>query len=415
MGRETLPRNSALYLEDGFWKLSWDSRSETPSGSPVAPAPGGAGDANHPIWVGMATGPKGLSREEAQQIVWRMIVSRARAQKAAQHSSMTLAEFVERKFVPEYVASKGYSGRMHYQSMLKHVLQPEEVDRVFGVEPRRPKVRLRSLADWPYLGHFSLRDVRPEYVQNLTVAALSRGYSRQTVMHIRNVVSTIFSYAQLEMYFDGDNPASPIKLPRVSRPQTPAPSLGDVHRLLELMRYPEKEMTLLAVLTGMTVAEICGLQWKRVNLGDSETVNCDEETVPARTILIREEWMRGQLGSVSKRRLGSVTIPKSLLPVLLRLSLNPKFTSPTNFVLTSRNGSPVNQTNVLTRRLKPIGMELNIPSLSWHMIRRIHKELVSEFGNQFQEQMTGVVRAAFPKDFKDTDRWRGNVETELPY
>ena len=413
MGRESLPRNSALYLEDGFWKLSWDSRTEHSSGSPAAS--GAASDASHPIWVGMATGPKGLSREEAQQIVWRMIVSRARAQKAAQHSSMTLAEFVATKFVPEYVASKGYSGRMHYQSMLKHVLRPEEVDRVFRVEPRRPKVRLRSLPDWPYLGHISLHDVRPEYVQHLTAAALSHGYSRQTVMHIRNVVSTIFSYAQLEMYFDGENPASSIKMPKVSRPQTTALSVGDVHRLLGLMRYPEKEMTLLAVLTGMTVAEICGLQWKRINMTDTETVNSDGETVPPRTILVREEWMRGQLGSVSKRRLGSVSIPRALAPIFSRLSRDPKFTGQSDFVLTSRSGSPVNQTNVLTRRLKPIGMELNIPGLSWHVIRRIHKELLAEFGIQFHHQMVGVVRAAFPKDFKESDRWRSNVDTELPY
>jgi integrase len=299
--------------------------------------------------------------------------------------------------------------------MLKHVLRPEDVDRVFQVEPRRPKARLRSLADWPYLGHFPLREVRPEYVQHLTAAALSRGYSRQTVMHIRNVVSTIFSYAQLVMYFDGNNPASPIKLPKVNRQHGPALSIDDVSRLLALMRYPEKEMTLFAILTGMTVAEICGLQWKRVNLTDAEGFNSGGERIPAKTILVREEWTRGQLGSVSKRRLGSLAIPKTLLPILERLSRDPKFAGGSDFVLTSRSGSPVNQTNVLTRRLKPIGMELGIPSLSWHMIRRMHKELQAEFGNQFQDQMTGVVRAAFPTDFKENDRWRGNVETELPY
>ncbi|KAA6459252.1 hypothetical protein DYQ86_18560 [Acidobacteria bacterium AB60] len=413
MGREALPRNSALYLEDGFWKLSWDSGSLSHAMGEVAPG-GGRRAAGHPIWVGMATGPKGLSREEAQQIVWRMIVSGARAEKAALHSRMTVSEFVERKFIPEYVASKGYAGRMHYQSMLKHVLRPEEVDRAFRVEPRRPKVKLRSLADWPYLGQIALGEVRPEYVQHLVAAALSRGYSRQTVMHIRNVVSTIFSYAQLEMYFDGENPASTIKLPKLHRTQAVVLSVADVSRLLQLMRYPEKEMTLMAMLTGMTVAEICGLQWNRVNLTDA-AVECEGEMIPARTILVREEWMRGQLGSVSKRRLSSLGIPKPLLPILQRLSRSPKAHGASRFVLTSRNGSPVNQTNLLTRRLKPIGMELNIPNLSWHMIRRLHKEMQAEFGNQFQDQLTGAVRTVFPLDFRESERWRGNAETELPY
>jgi hypothetical protein len=165
----------------------------------------------------------------------------------------------------------------------------------------------------------------------------------------------------------------------------------------------------------MTVAEICGLQWKRVNLTDVEVLNADGEAIEPRTILIREEWMRGQLGSVSRRRVGSVQIPRPLLPVLLRLSRNPKTTGISDFVLTSRSGSPVNQTNLLTRRLKPIGRELNIPGLSWHMVRRIHKELITEFGAKFQDQMMGMVRTAFPRDFKDQDNWRGNTETELPY
>lgn len=414
MDRENLPANSALYLEDGFWKLNWNSRSESPTGGEAAPG-AELSPAHQPVWVGMATGPKGLSREEAQQIVWRMIVSQARAEKVAQHSSMTLAEFVERKFVPEYVASKGFSGRMHYQSMLKHVLKPEEVDRVFRVEPRRPKVRLRSVEDWPYIGHFPLRDVRPESIHHLAKAALSSGYSTQTVMHIRNVVSTIFTYAQMEMYFNGDNPASAIKLPKVSRPQVSPLSTADVIRLVGSMRYPEKEMTLFAVLTGMTVAEICGLQWKCVNLTDKEISNPDGDTIPPKTLLVRAEWTRGQLSSVSKRRIGALRVPRPLLPILLRLSRNRKFTGPNDFVLTSRTGSPVNQTNVLTRRLKPLGREMNIPGLSWHMVRRIHKELATEFGAQFQDQMMGMVRAVFPDDFKDHENWRSSGEAELPY
>jgi integrase len=416
MGRESLPVNSALYLEDGFWKLSWNNRSAT-ANEPGSDAEHGVNPngVNHPIWVGMASGPKGLSREEAQQIVWRMIVSQARAQQVAQHSSMTLGEFVERKFVPEYVASKGFSGRMHYQSMLKHVLRPEEVDRLFRAEARRPKVRLRSVEDWPYIGDVPLREVRPESVQHLATAALSSGYSTQTVMHIRNVVSTIFSYAQLEMYFSGDNPASAIKLPKLSRPQLPSLAISDLIRLLGFMRYPEKEMTLMAVLTGMTVAEICGLQWKRVNLTDVEVSNSNGEAIPPRALLVREEWMRGQLGAVSKRRVGTLRIPKPLLPILVRLNRNPRFAGQSDFVLTSRSGSPVNQTNVLTRRLKPIGLEMNIPGLSWHMVRRIHKELVTEYGAQFQDQMMGMVRTAFPSDFKDQEHWRASFESDLPY
>jgi integrase len=217
------------------------------------------------------------------------------------------------------------------------------------------------------------------------------------------------------MYFDGENPASPIKLPKVNRQQAPSLSVADVGRLLGYMRYPEKEMTILAILTGMTVAEICGLQWKRVNLSHSPVVNGEGETVPPKAILVREEWTRGQLGRVSKRRMDCISIPRSLDAILQRLSRSGKFTGANDFVLTSRNGSPVNQTNVLTRRLKPVGLELKMAGLSWHTIRRMRKDLIVEFGNQFQDQMIGVVRTAFSRDFVENDRWRENAETELPY
>jgi integrase len=414
MGQQSLPGNTALYLEDGFWKLNWDEEPAEAVGGDSFAAGEESGQ-RHPVWVGLATGPKGLSRDEAQQIVWRMIVSQARAQKVAHHSSMTLVEFVETKFVPEYVASKGFAGRMHYQSMLKHVLRPEEVDRVFRLERRRPKARLRAVADWPYLGHVPLRDMRPELILHLTAAALESGYSEQTVTHIRNVVSTIFSYAQAEMHFSGKNPASAVKLRKVCRPGAKSMAVGDVVRMLALMRYPEKEMTLFAALTGMTVAEICGLQWKRVNLTDAEISNDDGEAVPAKTLLIREEWTRGQLGAVSKRRIANVKIPGSLLRVLSRLRGNSNAGGGNEFVLTSRSGSPVNQTNILTRRLKPIGVQINIPGLSWHMIRRIRKELTIEYGAQFPERMAGVMRAAFRQDFDEHESWRGQADAELPY
>ena len=37
---------------------------------------------------------------------------------------MTMADFVEKLFVPEHVAIKGLAGRTHYRAILKHVLTP---------------------------------------------------------------------------------------------------------------------------------------------------------------------------------------------------------------------------------------------------------------------------------------------------
>jgi len=76
--------------------------------------------------------------------------------------------------------------------MLKHVLFPEAVERVFRANPNPPRMKLKANPDWPYLNNVRLCDARPDHIHRLTTAAIERGYSSQTVTHIRNVVSAIF-------------------------------------------------------------------------------------------------------------------------------------------------------------------------------------------------------------------------------
>jgi integrase len=409
-----LPENSELYLENGFWKLRLRDVREKADIVEKNP-PSMENSEADPIWVGLATGPKGLTKKEALEMVRTILLSQLRHRRVAQQSSMTVSEFLERKFVPEYVASKGFFGRMHYQSMLKHVVSPEEVDRLFGVDVGKGKPRLRSVEDWPYLGHVPLRDVRTDSVQNLTSVALTRGYSTQTVAHIRNVVGTIFAHATKEMCFSGENPARTVQLPKVSRMQLPTLTRAEMARLINVMGYPEKEMALIAIVTGMTVAEICGLRWKRVNLSEREMLTADNEVIPPRTILVREEWIRGQLIDVAKKRNSSCRILSPLLPILRRLMARGEFTQPDDFVLVSRVGSPINPSNVLTRKLKPIGKEMKIPWLSWQHLRRLHRGFLNEFGIGFPDQMAGLVNAVSSQDFREDENWYGIDETELPY
>lgn len=326
-----------------------------------------------------------------------------------EHSKMTVASFVEKKFVPEHVALKRSSGRTHYNAILKHVLTPEEVDRVFKVDREKSKSKLKSLPDWPYLDNLRLCDARPHHVQQLTTAALARGYSTQTVMHIRNVVSAIFSHAQKEHCFMGENPAIHVSLPEMTRKEAHALTTTQASRVLGAMQYPEREMSLIAIFTGMNVAEICGLQWKRVNLTDSVR-NSDGEPIPPRSISVRKQWYRGELGTVKKSRMRDLAIAKPLLPVLTKLSRRTRFTGPEDYVLASRVGTPVNQINSMTRRLKPIGKELQMPWLSWHVFRRAHATFGSEVGAQFQELVAILAHFEAQVDRGPRQPWHGKEE-----
>jgi integrase len=298
----------------------------------------------------------------------------------ATHSGMTIADFVERAFVPEHVAMKRASGQTHYQAILKHVLTPEGVESVFHAGEERLHIRLKAVPDWPYLDNVRLRDARPDHVQRLIEAALAHGYSTQTAKHIRSVVSAIFVHAMKKGCFQGENPAGPVALPKMTRKDAPALTLAQVKEVLAAMQHPEKEMTLMAILTGMNGAEICGLQWKRVNLTDGWR-EVDGEAIPPRTIAVRQQWYRGELcGLNAPSRLRNLPIPEPLLAVLMGLARRAAFRGPGDFVLVSRAGTPINRQHIAARRLKSIGLGLRMPWLSWHVFHRTHTALAYQLG-----------------------------------
>jgi hypothetical protein len=118
---------------------------------------------------------------------------------------------------------------------------------------------------------------------------------------------------------------------------------------------------------------------------------------------------------VAKKRETSYRILSPLLPVLRRLMARGEFTQPDDFVLVSRVGSPINPSNVLTRKLKPLGKEMKMPWLSWQHLRRLHRGFLNEFGIGFHDQMAGLMYAVSPQDSRVEDNWHGIDETELPY
>lgn len=300
---------------------------------------------------------------------------------------MTVADFVETHFVPGHVAQKGVAGRTHYQAMLKHILAPEEVRRIFHAAEKSPRTKLKAVPGWPYITALPLSEVGTRHVEELIAAALSRGYSPQTVTHIRNVVSAIYAHAHKVGSFNGSNPAAQVSLPGMSRKTAHSLSLAETKSIIELMRHPEREMTLVAILTDLNVAEICGMQWKHLNLTDRE-IESEGVSISAHSIAVQKQWYRGQQVDVKGSRARQIAIPASLLPVLIKLSLRLRHTGPEDFVFVSQAGTPVNETNIASRRLKIIGEKVDMPWLSWQVIRRTHKSLLAAFGADFEKHFS---------------------------
>lgn len=323
---------------------------------------------------------------------WRDAASRVGQDELAHVSRMKMTDFIETRFMPYFVSLKNQSARIHYQAMLRHIITPEEVDRIFQVVAVLPDQRLKRCPDWPYLSNLRLCDARPSHVQRLVSVALARGYSTQTVAHIRNTVNAIFSYAKQEGYLTSDNPARSVMSPDIVRKKPQSLTLSQVNDTLRAMMYPEREMAMVALLTPMTMAEICAMQWKYLNLSNFLS-NADGEPCLPKTIAVRKHLVHGEFGDVPKSRKRNLPICDVLFDVLLGLQRRAKFTGPDDFVFVSGTGSPFKHIKIKERRLKPIGKQFQMPWLSWQTFRHTRTTLLCRFGTTFYDHMVRLALA----------------------
>ena len=297
-------------------------------------------------------------------------------------SHMTVGKFVENNFAPEHIDQMRYSGRAFYQAMLKHVIKPEEVDRIFRKNPADLRKKLQTLPDWPYLSEVRLCDVRRDDIARITAAARNSGYSVETVRHIRNVIGAIFSHAIQQRYYRGDNPVNLVKPLQKQNKQAIPLTVAQARRALRLMQYPEKELIFMGVFTGLSPAEIIGLQWRQINLTNEESLPAKSRISPM-TIAVRKRWYRGQLENVSKGSIRDLPIHPPLLQILTLLRIRSRFTAPDDFVLVSHVGTPVSHDNITARRLRPIARQLGVQSISARAFQSHEALLSSELKKQY--------------------------------
>jgi integrase len=215
-----------------------------------------------------------------------------------------------------------------------------------------------------------LRDVQREDLQQLVGTMLVRGYSTQSAKHVKTVVSAIYTHAQQEGWFSGPNPATFVKLPEMVRATPHALSLQQVVDLLQLLPKTVRLMVFLAVMTSMNVAEICGLKWKRVNLTAQPIIMDDELLLPSMAG-VREQWYKGQWGSVkAKARRRNVVLQQWAVEELRELQQREEWVGPEDTVFAGTSGKPLCENAIVQRHLKPAGRKLGMPWLSWHDLRR---------------------------------------------
>jgi len=309
----------------------------------------------------------------------------------AKHLSMTVAEFVDRRFIPEYVSHRRTATRLYFQSILKYIVTPARVARAFGNGADRPAKDAQDPSSWPHLDEVLLKDVTPEAIQRLISASIQRGYSPRTATHIRNVLRSLFSFAASTGNFTGTNPASMVAAPTVVRKEPRVLSLDDLRQIMRLMRYPEKSIAIFALSADINVSEICGLQWKFVNISFANR-QLEGESLPPKAMAVRNLSYRGVFEPVKPARRRLIPISDLLHNELAWLRRRERHVGLEDFVIASRTGTPINADNIAIRRLKLIGSETEMPWLSWKVFQRTRESLVQRFGRHLNRELERAIQ-----------------------
>jgi len=262
-------------------------------------------------------------------------------------STITLEEFVERYFVPNFFPTLKLSTQTRYRRTLQIHLIP-----AFG------KARLRDLGTLD--------------IQRFVLAKMESGLSWECADHYRNLLSKIFETAKKWDYHSGPNPAAGVELPE----KTPVREkhileLEQIPKLLGVLGEPVRTMVWLALLTGLRIGEILALSWKSVDFA-------------ANLIWVTRGYYRGQMGSPkTKCSRRSVHLPQALKQVLLQR--REKAANAEELVFHTSKGTPYNDSNLLHRDLKPAGRKLGMPWLNWHTLRRTHATLFQFAGGSLRD------------------------------
>jgi len=374
MARRRLQQKGNLYQQGGWWKLRWREDQLLADGTTKY-------GWSKPAWIGPALGRGKMTEKEAQRTAWDNFLSRLDKNMRTPQTVMTVREFAERKFEPEHVAMLKPGGRLHYSTHLPIVMDgiPELKYRSRkkpkpGDPPAQPVTRIAGIGD------MRIRDVSTEDCQRLISAALQRGYSVQYATHIRNCISAIFSHAARKDWFSERNPAKRVELPEMVRREAHALTFDQVMKLAAALDPLTRAIVLCAVLTSMNIAEVLGLRWKYVNISNV-WATVDGESLPPWQIAVRWQWTLRQFGSVkAKKRRRQVVIPVLLADALSVVRKRERFTGPDDAVFASRSGRPVDEKNIMRRRLRKAATALGMPWIGWHDLRRTFSTLADEVG-----------------------------------
>ena len=222
------------------------------------------------------------------------------------------------------------------------------VDRVYLPrieEHKRPSTAKGYCDIWedhlkPLCEQVWLKDTRTYHVQGWLNQIGAGKLSRNTLKHVKSVISGIFTLAKQQDYFQGENPTRDAAVnPKAAEPQeTYAYSLEEIQKILSLLPEPAATAFAVAAFMGLRHGEIQGLLW---------------ENYQAAELFVSRSIWNGRVSDPKTRK------GRAPVPVIRRLadrlemhrlrSANPR----TGPIFTNAKGNPLALTSVVNRVILP--------------------------------------------------------------
>jgi integrase len=223
---------------------------------------------------------------------------------------------------------------------------------------------------------------------------------------LRGVMSSIFAAAKEWKLWTGDNPASGVRLGRKKEAREKRLLTAEqLQAILAAVSDDTRFMILIAVVAGLRISEVCGLQWRDIDF-------------EAGTLTVQRRWYRGDLDepkSEAARRTRQIG-PLAVEFRLRKSSCPQKSDNSTGFIFQA-DGVPVDERDILRFELRPILKRLGLyyPGFGWHAFRRQNVTWRQTVGgaNPFEAQKAaGHTRldTTMLYSLRDADRERGQVE-----
>jgi integrase len=250
-------------------------------------------------------------------------------------STMSVVEFVETVYLPQYVEKQ---------------LRPATRKQYRDVWNNHLKTRV---------GKLTLRSFRTVHGESmLAQIAAQANLGRSSLRHCKAFLSGAFKQAKRLGVLDGLNPMQDTSLPRAPESaETYAYSLPEISKMLSVLPEPARTVVLTAAFTGMRKSELRGLRWSDFD-GMQITVN-------------RSRWNKTESEPKTARSKAPIPVVRQLVEALekhrLRSGVLAQQSAP---IFQSGTGTPLHLDNLARRVLAPAFVSVGLAWHGWHAFRR---------------------------------------------